>query len=287
MTRAIRLWLALAVVALAATAGCSTGTPSARTMLRSKAATKSAARARAWALTRSGSRAVGPYGFPAPRPGLHLDPALLRLGRSVHLDVGAELTQTERRVLRVLHGHPVDIHVRVDDTYLVPETGVGGVTRADTSIVIDVQPHAPVGTLSTLHDWLPFVLAHELDHAVRFEYGPGIVGRMLDYIVTEGLADSFASAMFPNLPPSPTDTTLNRQQLRHYWHNAQQILYEIPPRQLHDEWLFGNRQFPDNTGYAMGTALIHSVRLHHPHMSWAALTRLDSQTLLDISHFRP
>jgi len=96
----------------------------------------------------------------------------------------------------------------------------------------------------------------------------------------------------PPSTPSPTTSgppgpTLTPKQLRRYWHNAQEILYEMPPKQLHDEWMFGSRRFPDNTGYAMGTALIHSLRTHHPHMSWAALTRLDSQSILDLSDFRP
>ena len=39
--------------------------------------------------------------------------------------------------------------------------------------------------------------------------------------------------------------------------------------------------FPDNTGYAIGSALIRAVRAHHPRLSWAALTRMATQELLD------
>jgi uncharacterized protein YjaZ len=216
-----------------------------------------------------------------------VDAAVVRLGRSVHVDVRAELQRTERRVDRVLRGRPVRISVHLDDRYLVQETGVGGAARLDTSVVIDVEPGAPVGTRATLAVWLPFVLAHELDHAVRFDDGPGLIGRMLDYFVSEGLADSFAADMFPSAPVSPTDSGLTREQLHRYWHRAQDILYEIPPRDLHDLWLFGSRHFPSNAGYAIGTALIQAVRAHHPHLSWANLTRMASQTVLDISHFRP
>lgn len=230
---------------------------------------------------------LGQFGLPIPRPGLHVDPAVLRLGRSVGVDVRAELLQTERRVDRVLRGKPVHIQVRVDDRYLVYETGVGGATRPDTKVVLNVQPNAPVGTYETLKTWLPFVLAHELDHAVRFQDGPGLVGRMLDYFVSEGLADSFAAAMFPNAPSSPTDIGLTRAQLHRYWAQAQDILYQEPPRKLHDQWLFGGHHFPSNTGYAIGTALIHALRLHHPKLTWATLTRMASQTVLDLSHFRP
>jgi hypothetical protein len=227
------------------------------------------------------------FGLPIPTPGLHVEPAVLRLGRSIGIDVRAELLQTERRVDRILRGKPVQIHVRLDDRYLVYETGVGGVTRPDTLVVLNVEPNAPVGTIATLKVWLPFVLAHELNHAVRFQDGPGLIGRMLDYFVSEGLADSFAAAMFPNAPFSPTDTGLSPQQLHHYWRQAQDILYQEPPRNLHDQWLFGGRHFPSNTGYAIGTALIHALRAHHPRLSWATLTRMASQTVLDMSHFRP
>lgn len=216
-----------------------------------------------------------------------MDPTLLRLSRSLHVDIVGELRRTERHVLKVLRGQPVNIRVRMDDRALVPELGVGGDTGADTSVVIDVEPGAPVGTVATLRDWLPFVLAHELNHVVRFQDGPGIVGAMLDDFVSEGLADAFASAMFPGLPPSPTDTGLTAAQMHSYWQRAQDILYQLPSRRMHDQWLFGGGGFPYNTGYALGTALIRSLRAHHPRMSWATLTRLDSQTLLDSSHFRP
>jgi uncharacterized protein YjaZ len=272
-------WIgALAVVATLAS-GCSTDKRSG-VSARPPASTPAAA-------PTASAPALGHFGLPVPPPGLHVDPAVVRLGRSVGVDVRRELQRTEQRVDRALHGRPVNIRVRVDDQHLVQETGVGGVTRLDTSILIDVEPDAPVGTRTTLQTWLPFVLAHELDHAVRFDDGPGLIGRMLDYFVSEGLADSFAAAMFPGLPTSPTDTGLSREQLHRYWQKAQDILYEIPPRDLHDQWLFGNRHFPSNTGYAIGTALIEAVRVHHPHLSWAALTRMAAQTILDISHFRP
>jgi hypothetical protein len=212
---------------------------------------------------------------------------VLQLGRSVHVDVRAELERTERRVDRVLHGHPANIHVLIDDQHIVRVTGVGGSTRPDTSVVIDVQPDAAVGNRASLRVWLPFVLAHELDHVVRFDEGPGLIGTLLDDFVSEGLADSFAAAMFPGTPPSPSDTGLTPEQLRHYWHRAQDVLYEIPEKPMHDEWLFGGKRFPSDTGYALGTALIRSVRAHHPRLSWATLTGMPAQTLLDISHFRP
>ena len=235
-------------------------------------------------------RRLGRFGLPLLRAGLHIDPALLQLARTMHVDLRTELGSTEQRVLGALHGQPVHIVVRIDDRVLVPEWGVGGDTGVDTSVVIDVEPGAPVGTFATLHDYLPYVLAHELDHVVRFQDGPGIgVGTLLDDFVSEGLAESFAAATFPRLPPSPTETGLTRAQLRYYWSRAQGdgLLYMYPPRQMHERWMFGGGGFPHNTGYAIGTAMIHSLRERHPHLSWATLTRMDTQSLLDLSRFRP
>jgi len=230
---------------------------------------------------------VGRFGYPLAAASIDVDPAVLRLGRSERVDVVGELRSTERRVMKVLRGHPVHIRVRLDDRALVPEVGVGGDTGVNESVVIDVEPGAPVGTYATLHDWLPFVLAHELDHVVRFQDGPGIVGTVLDDFASEGLADAFAASMFPKLPPSPTDTGLTPAQLHHYWQLAQDIIYQFPSRRMHEHWMFGGGGFPYNTGYAIGFALVRSVRAHHPHLSWATLTRMAGGTLLEMSHFRP
>jgi hypothetical protein len=236
------------------------------------------------------SQTAGPkgrFGFPLATAGIHVDPAVLRLGRAEHVDVLGELRGTELRVLKVLRGHPVHIAVRLDDRALVPEIGVGGDTGVNESVVIDVEPGAPAGTRATLHDWLPFVLAHELDHVVRFQDGPGIIGTVLDNFVSEGVADAFAAATFPQLPPSPTDTGLTPAQLHHYWQLAQDIIYQFPSRRMHEQWMFGGGGFPHNTGYAIGYALVRSMRAHHPHVSWAALTRMDGETLLEMSRFNP
>ena len=285
--RRLHVGLVACTVVVTLASGACTSSKSGVAADRSRTPSPSASSSPSATPSPSPSVELGQFGLPIPRPGLHVQPAVLRLGRSLGVDVRGELLRTERRVDRILRGKPVQIHVRIDDRYLVYETGVGGATRADTMVILNIEPGAPVGTLATLRVWLPFVLAHELNHAVRFQDGPGLVGRMLDYFVSEGLADSFAAAMFPDVPVSPTDTGLTSEQLRRYWRQAQDILYQEPPRRLHDQWLFGGHHFPSNTGYAIGTALISSLRAHHPRLSWAVLTRMASQTVLDISHFRP
>lgn len=202
------------------------------------------------------------------------------------VDVARELTATERRVLGVLRGRPVRVRVRIGYD-VVRETGIGGATQLNTSIDLSVSPEPPVGTRTSPRVWLPFVLAHELDHAVRSQDGPGLAPRMIDYFVREGVAEDFAAAMFPSAPPVPTLQGLTPKEIRHYWRRAQGILYSNPDQLERDEWLFGGGGFPRNTVYAIGSALIRSFRAHHPNVSWAKLTRLDSETIVEESHFRP
>jgi hypothetical protein len=230
---------------------------------------------------------LGHFGKPVPHPGIHVDPSLVQLGRALGVDVAAELRRTERRADRVLRGRPVNVHVYLDRRDAPGPIGVDGATKLDTSINMVVVPDAPVGTRATLRVWLPFVFAHELNHAVRFEDGPGLIGTLLGDFVSEGVADVFAAAMFPDAPPDPNLAGVTADQLRHYWQRAQGVLYEIPEQPMRDEWLRGGGRVPHDLGYAIGTALIESVRAHHPHLSWAKLTRMDAQTLLEISHFRP
>ena len=212
---------------------------------------------------------------------------MVRLGRSVHVDVVRELTSTERRVLQVLHARPVRIRVRIDRENVVQPIGVGGETHLNTSVDIGVDPDALVGPDSMLRLWLPFVLAHELSHSVRDEGGPGLTPRMLDYFVDEGVAEAFSAAMFPTAPTAPELMGLTQGQLRSYWHRARGILYSNPDQRMRNDWLFRGDNFPRHTVYAIGTALIRSFRGRHPPMSWAKLTRLDSETILEMSHFHP
>jgi len=69
-------------------------------------------------------------------------------------------------------------------------------------------------------------LAHELDHAARVTAGPGYGSTLLDVMVSEGLADNFATSLYRG-SRHPWTHALSARDEHRLWQRAQQHLYEI------------------------------------------------------------
>lgn len=83
----------------------------------------------------------------------------------------------------------------IDGTQVVPGTGVNGVTNlttGDVQITIDSQ-QSPDLLKRTLDKWLVVSLAHEVNHSVRAQAGPGGGTTLLDRLITEGMSSAFDS----------------------------------------------------------------------------------------------
>jgi hypothetical protein len=138
-----------------------------------------------------------------------------------------------------------DLTVVVDPDRTIPGIGVGGYTdpnTGDVTISLDAPPDRGIAT------WLPVTVAYELDHVARVNHGPGFGSTLLEVMVTEGMADAFATQAYPAAPAHPWAEAPSPQQLRTLWARAQPELDELLDLHGYAEWFQGRAGFPPGPG---------------------------------------
>lgn len=165
------------------------------------------------------------------------------------------------RVSALLGDVRTGVTVGVDPQRTVTGIGVGGYTdpnTGDVAISLEDSLGPRIGT------WLPVTLAYELDHVARVNRGPGYGSTLLEVMVTEGMADAFATQAFPAAPTHPWAEALSPQQLRKLWARAQPRLDELLDLRGYGEWFSGKAQLPAWTGYSIGSGIVSSYLARHP-----------------------
>jgi uncharacterized protein YjaZ len=168
-----------------------------------------------------------------------------------------------------------------------PPDGIGGYTEWSTGhvhIYLHDAAHDPASGLTV---WLPFTLAHELDHAARVLSGPGIDDDLLDWFVAEGMADRFAGEAFPSTPPSEGDHALTAPETARLWARARPLL-RSPQRIVRlRRWFYGDPRIHRYAGYTIGYDIVSGYLDRHPGISAADLVTVDAGRILRGSGFNP
>ena len=127
-------------------------------------------------------------------------PPLISAARKVGVSLSARATSSLARTARLLPGPRTDI-LMIDGTQVIPSIGITGVTEFTTGQVqITIDAHQSPRLLKrTLDTWLLVALAHEVDHSVRVQAGPGEGGTLLDRLITEGMSSAFDIQVSPTI----------------------------------------------------------------------------------------
>ena len=232
---------------------------------------------------------------PSQRPGVSVvvrgvtvnlcDPCL-RLARRV----GVNLPRLVRGDLARITGLLPRMRARVDVVAhrgVGPPAGVGAYTEWSTGHVHIYLHPSTRDPSAAVRTWLPFTLAHELDHAARILRGPGIDDTLLDWFVAEGMADRFADEVFPATPPSAGDHALSAQQTVDLWARARPRLRDIQTIPRLRRWFIGGRGVPRWTGYTIGYDIVSEYLVRHPGATTASLVGMSPRVILRGSGLRP
>jgi Predicted Zn-dependent protease (DUF2268) len=206
----------------------------------------------------------------------------IRAARAAGADLPATITHSIQRIDRLLSLPTAYVNVTADPKATIPGIGVGGESLGQ-DVPVALNPH--FGRFAwTIRVWLPITLAHELDETKRELDGPGGATSLLDWLVTDGLADHFALQAFPDSPPSPWDHALSRGQEGQLWKMARHHLDEIID---FSDWFFGSLRIPHWAGYTLGFHLVGRYLARHPGTTAADLTSMDAERILRGSGFDP
>jgi len=157
------------------------------------------------------------------------------------------------------------------------QNGVLG-TSIFGNILIQVDPLA-----ENFAEWVPYVFAHEYHHSVWGAYWyvnhGGATGQLIESLVIDGQADSFATSLFPWLNPSwlnqiPAD---KEKQLwnEHYAGNLNSTDYD------YGRLMFGDtaEEVPWCAGYSYGYKIVQSYLQHNPGISFKQLLETSAQDI--------
>ncbi len=164
------------------------------------------------------------------------------------------------------------------------QNGVTGSCVGD-NILLEIHPGG-----ENWQRWVPYVLAHEYNHTVAGYTHFYLKGRtcasLLDSMIFEGLADTFANSLFPGLDPTWTRALTSRQETEQ-WKIMQPYL-DSPDPEHYLRFIFGRGTSgaPAFTGYTIGFRIVQAYLRAHPTACMPDLVMMDSCELLAESGYR-
>lgn len=158
------------------------------------------------------------------------------------------ITQTAEKVNSILPLETVRFLVRLNDSEVIPEFGVGGYCSDATQIELALSP-------GRAQDWaqhLPRTIAHEFHHLARWR-GCGYGTSLSEVVISEGLAQHFEIEVFPG-PPTFYSEFLKEEQRRLIF---SKFVDEYHSTEYdHSRWFFGGGEFPFQAGYDLSFHLV-------------------------------
>ncbi len=138
--------------------------------------------------------------------------------------------------------------------------------------------------------WLKYTVAHEYHHIVVDDNSAALTRNgwtLLDTVVAEGAADSFAQNIYPDLL-APWSDALSVEQEIEMWDymTSSNRLVLTGYRQI-SSLIFGNDNFPQWTGYTIGYHIVQAYLENNPEATIEEWSYLVADELLEASGYDP
>jgi uncharacterized protein YjaZ len=137
--------------------------------------------------------------------------------------------------------------------------------------------------------WIPYVMAHEYHHSVWghnwFVLRGDAKGNLLEYLINEGQADSFACSLYSSLEPkwlSPLTSSEDEKLWRKY-----SLVLNSTDRSVQERYMFGDKSLgiPWCAGYYFGYKIIKSFLKNNSDIGFDKLINIDSDKILSGSSY--
>ncbi|GEM_PF-1926742 len=177
--------------------------------------------------------------------------------------------------------HIVVLPANPDDAFIMKKMkGVAGVAWNENTLYIQIAPPF----LEEGH--LQHTVAHEYQHTVLMENPEMAAGdSLLDYVMIEGKADTFARLLYPDVETAYSDFS-NEANESDTW-NVLRDQAESTDPQLQQLFFMGDgtRGLPRWTNYRMGNKIMDSFIERNPDISIAVWTDLPAAEILTRSKY--
>ncbi len=185
-----------------------------------------------------------------------------------------ELSSEDDKVVYILLASPDDV------TKMKWLKGVTGMTWDQNVITIQIAPPF------LDEDILKFVVAHEYQHAVFFEKNEiGTNATVLEEVMLEGKADTFAQIMYPEVV-TPWNDFSTKSQEENTWSYLEKNLNSINAS-IKDDLFYGNssKGILDTSNYKMGNKIMDSFIQENPSISIEEWTEMSADEILEKSKY--
>lgn len=166
------------------------------------------------------------------------------------------------------------------DNIYFPIGGVEGVTSINGKIIVVVNP--------MIEDWqalVPYVIAHEYHHSVFMDRYKESVFTMLEYLLFEGRADSFANIVYPDLETSWT-SLLPIIREKEMWDKIEENLNSVDYKYQREIMFGGIKGIPRNCGYRIGYTIMQEFIKNNPDVSVEEWTNMDAREIFKKSGYK-
>src|SRR3989344_2664021 len=160
--------------------------------------------------------------------------------------------------------------------------GIGGFTQNAHTMFISLNPRHP-NFKNALGNELFFMLAHELNHTIRWQ--KQVEGdTLLEAMIFEGLADHFAMEVTGRKNPTAYSSALTLSQKKTLFDKASKEWDK--PTYNHNEWFYGSKPeiIPRWTGYTLGYDLVADYLKEHPGTLPSSLATADASLFIKHSN---
>ena len=157
--------------------------------------------------------------------------------------------------------------------------GIGGFTQDAHTMFISLNPRHP-NFKNALENELFFMLAHELNHTIRWQ--KQVEGdTLLEAMIFEGLADHFAMEVTGRRKLTSYSDALTPEQKKTFTKKAKEVWKK--PTYNHKEWFYGSAPdiIPRWTGYTLGYDLVANYLQAHPETLPPKLVRADATLFIE------
>jgi uncharacterized protein YjaZ len=158
--------------------------------------------------------------------------------------------------------------------------GVSGVTIGQGKILILVDP-----TVDNWESVLSYVVAHEYHHSIWTSIQQEDNSfTLLDYLVFEGRADSFANIVYPEVVV-PWSSSLDLNDEKTIWKLIDDQLSKVNGEVLNKVMFGDGKDYPHWSGYTIGYHIVQKYLEKNPEVDVATWTNMNSRDILEKSGY--
>ena len=199
---------------------------------------------------------------------------LLGISKKALSNITSNLTGPDTKII-FMPANPA-----MHDLFMKYNLCMNGVTLGSGKIIIMIDP--------AFQQWkktLPMVLAHEYHHSTWISRNwKDSDFTLLEYLIFEGRADAFASNLYKDVE-NPWTTMINKEQEDEVWELIKPEIFMKGHDRI-NKVMWGNKDIPVGSGYAIGLHIVKSFKLNNPKYSDREIIDLQPEEILKMSTYK-